>query len=596
MVNIVAHGDAPAAPLERTDKPLKNPEMKRSLLTCGLILTALLTQAQVTCFVEEPASLSGALDFTWAQGWGSNPDLNNPANAVSGTAVWMQDGSGTWGCNAATNGAEIAGNIAVIRRGGPPGDQPCEFGLKSLNAQNAGAIAVVIVNNAPGAPLAMGGGSFGSDVTIPVVMITDAAGALLEDEIIAGNVVLFIGSLTGQFPYNLGMERRHVLQPPSTARPQLIAQNASELSVQLGAWVINYGSATDTGAKLRCTITSGGSTVYDQESATASIAPGDSAWFSLPTFSQSSYNGHYAITYTAVTSEDDGFPQNNVIGTSLNVGSVFSYAGTDPSSGIPQPTQYVLGADATDMTTCIYFANPNAGRLAATGMYVSGFAGAPEVITDRLVEVTAYLWTEPLQGPNTLPTQSGLAVLESGEYFFDAADQGNTVFVPFANPVPLEGGDKYLFCMETYDNVVRHGWDNQTDYDQHITLYEQPVSMIKVSGSWFNGFSNLGGPPAIGVQMADVNSIGIDELQRVDITPYPNPANDIIRIPLKDMNGAAVLQIFDVTGAKLAEQRVSVGGNDLLLVDVNGMSNGTYVFQMNFEDGRLSTFRVVVSR
>jgi hypothetical protein len=120
--------------------------------------------------------------------------------------------------------------------------------------------------------------------------------------------------------------------------------------------------------------------------------------------------------------------------------------------------------------------------------------------------------------------------------------------------------------------------------------------MIRSGGSWFNGFSNLGGVPSLGVQLVDANSIGIEELGRVEITPYPNPANDVLMIPLVGQTGAATLQIFDLAGAKVAEQRVSMGVNDLLTVNVNGISNGVYVFQMNFENGQFSTFRVVVSR
>jgi len=79
-------------------------------------------------------------------------------------------------CDIITNGASISGNIAVLRRGG------CEFGTKVLAAENEGAIAVIVVNNAPGAPIAMGPGAVGDQVTIPSIMITQAEG----DAIIAG--------------------------------------------------------------------------------------------------------------------------------------------------------------------------------------------------------------------------------------------------------------------------------------------------------------------------------------------------------------------------------------------------------------------------
>jgi hypothetical protein len=73
-------------------------------------------------------------------------------------------------CDPIINGAEISGKIAVIRRG------ECQFGFKVLAAQNLGAVAVIIVNNVPDAPIAMGPGDVGGSVTIPSIMINQADG------------------------------------------------------------------------------------------------------------------------------------------------------------------------------------------------------------------------------------------------------------------------------------------------------------------------------------------------------------------------------------------------------------------------------------
>jgi hypothetical protein len=76
-------------------------------------------------------------------------------------------------CDPLDNAAELDGNIAVIRRG------ECAFVDKVTAAQDAGAIAVIIVNNEPGPIINLGGND--PDITIPSGMISQADGeALIE--------------------------------------------------------------------------------------------------------------------------------------------------------------------------------------------------------------------------------------------------------------------------------------------------------------------------------------------------------------------------------------------------------------------------------
>jgi Zn-dependent M28 family amino/carboxypeptidase len=85
----------------------------------------------------------------------------------------------TSGCEAADFAGFVAGTIALIQRG------TCTFGAKALNAQNAGAAAVVIFNqgNTPAREGPIGGGTLGADaagvITIPVVEASFADGAAL---------------------------------------------------------------------------------------------------------------------------------------------------------------------------------------------------------------------------------------------------------------------------------------------------------------------------------------------------------------------------------------------------------------------------------
>ncbi|MBN9366775.1 MAG: M36 family metallopeptidase [Comamonadaceae bacterium] len=79
------------------------------------------------------------------------------------------------GCTPLTNAASLTHKIALIDRG------ICEFSAKVLNAQQAGAAGVVIVNNVASAPTAMGAGTSGASasVTIAAIMVAQADRAAL---------------------------------------------------------------------------------------------------------------------------------------------------------------------------------------------------------------------------------------------------------------------------------------------------------------------------------------------------------------------------------------------------------------------------------
>jgi len=93
------------------------------------------------------------------------------------------------GCNALPSGS-LSGKIGLIQRGG---SSSCTFALKVKNAQNAGAIAAIIYNNAAAAnfPSSMGGTD--TTITIPSVLITNSEGEYIKTQLnngVAVNVTL----------------------------------------------------------------------------------------------------------------------------------------------------------------------------------------------------------------------------------------------------------------------------------------------------------------------------------------------------------------------------------------------------------------------
>ncbi|GAA3575891.1 hypothetical protein GCM10022395_26090 [Snuella lapsa] len=100
--------------------------------------------------------------------------------SVTRDLVLVDDGSGTpnEGCGALTNGASINNKIAVIERGS------CNFTVKVKNAQDAGAVAVLMVNNVTGAPIEQGGED--ATITIPSAMISKEEGQAIIAQLGSG--------------------------------------------------------------------------------------------------------------------------------------------------------------------------------------------------------------------------------------------------------------------------------------------------------------------------------------------------------------------------------------------------------------------------
>jgi hypothetical protein len=138
--------------------------------------------------VNSPASVAGKKTSNRAQ---FGPQLTTIP--LTGNLVLVDDGSANseQGCNTLINSTQLNGNIALILRRG------CNFTVKVKNAQTAGAIAVVIYDDAAGNPSLMGGTD--GTVSIPSVMITNSDGVellnLLSTQVV--NVSLYDSSNVG---------------------------------------------------------------------------------------------------------------------------------------------------------------------------------------------------------------------------------------------------------------------------------------------------------------------------------------------------------------------------------------------------------------
>jgi Zn-dependent metalloprotease len=142
--------------------------------------------------------------YLWPTGSATQPPINisSPANLagdysaplssfgakrfgeLTARVVLVEDSNlaDSLGCGPLVNTAELAGNIALIYRGS------CQLPGKVLNAQNAGAIAVIMINNTSATPSAMSGNN--AAVVIPSVIVTQALGVRIKAALDNGDTVM----------------------------------------------------------------------------------------------------------------------------------------------------------------------------------------------------------------------------------------------------------------------------------------------------------------------------------------------------------------------------------------------------------------------
>lgn len=128
-----------------------------------------------------------AAAYSFVQAAFGNPDITSfPAGEV----VLMRDIPATEGGVGKSLGCEgeagqqaladpeaLAGNIALVDRG------ECEFGLKALNAQKHGAVAVIIANSVDDTSISAGPGEHGGGVTIPVLVVSQSSGQAMRSDV-----------------------------------------------------------------------------------------------------------------------------------------------------------------------------------------------------------------------------------------------------------------------------------------------------------------------------------------------------------------------------------------------------------------------------
>lgn len=589
--------------------------MKKILLFLTVLSSGFMANSQVVFSGVSPVSIQGNYDFAWADPAGGDwscPDFLVPGTFVEDTLMIVDDG--TPGLNLqgnplsaeACNGPlinDLTGKIAVIYR------NTCEFGYKALQAQDAGAVAAIIINREDEI-VQMGGGVEGLNVTIPCVFVTSLTGNQLVTEMSNGPVVVFLGSKVGAYVNDIGANSGQALVSPYGG-----ANSLQYDGFEPGIQVYNYGTNDQAAVSINAKIDGPSGTIYDETVGPVAIVSGDTlAVFpgntdAFPAWNEGigNYeNGEYTLTYTMDLGGTDDSDFDNVLSSSFSItdGTTIGTLAVSPvdASGMPVANTYPSNA-TTEYQGCVMIQEPNSSTMAVQGMYfiphtdtsVNDLAGS-EIFGN------AYQWDDgwvDLDDPNydfaaaTTNAFNALNIVTFGTHYPASNDDVDDVaYIEFVTPFLMVDNQRYLFCLQTFETAtISFGYDNTINYDGNEGIYRQPVAPVHIDGQWYSGGWSGASAPALSLKTFDPAEVGITDADILVGGAFPNPTTDAVTITV-NATGAATLTVTDISGKIVMNSLVDLGTGSTR-VNTSQLEAGVYVFTVIMENGKTAQFNLV---
>ncbi len=511
--------------------------------------------------------------------------------AFCGNLVWGKD---SLGCTPLTNAAQVAGKIAVLRRG------TCNFSLKVFNAQAAGAIACIIITHyttATEGPCTlslggMSGGDSASSVIIPNVIIHRQTGEQIDAALAAGQTVTACFS----FPRMLNPTSASMYATPLSQVAPLQAVTAT---------YNNRSGATETDVTLKAEFfspsgASNGSLTYTMPE----VGPGVDSFVVFAPITIPAELGKHSVLFT-----------NNKFSEALD--SVYSYfehtnytfatdnlqvdpGGVGPTDADFQTNGFyiqsgglTLMGDAPAKATYATFGVSN-----IEAVFVPGDPGA------NIIGVAVYKADVDGDGVGDLTASFvddlGGGLISYVEYEMtgnEVNDQLINVALTDINTgnlgVDLEAGSAYYVSL-IYDGTaaglgVCPRFINSTDVG-YASFEGYPTTPLYFGSLFTGGWSGAIVTERLELEgfVPGVNTAEPNKLADTKLNITPNPANEFVNLELKldAVNPSVAVSILDAQGRMVVASKVEKNiQNGVMTFDVNNLSSGVYFLWIRTAEG-----------
>jgi len=531
--------------------------------------------AQVALFVNSPPSIEGINTNVGVAAAGFGPEI---LTAYTGDLALVDDGTAptTDACESPlVNAADIAGNIALIDRG------MCEFGVKVLEAEAAGAIAVIICNNVAGEPITMGAGAVGNNATIPSIMLTMVFCDQLKAEMANG-------------PVNVSLSNAFNLRASTAAYAYLTPKDQILSLDNITTTISNRTAADQSNIVLHCDITdpSGAMVSYTETINTLPAGMDSVVSFTdsyLPVL-MGEYDVHFYNNGANIVGYEEGIDEE-IMGFVITPDQF----GMDDNLQNPGPT--AIGDGGNFGMGSLYTIVQTTDALSAT----FGISNPADLIGEFL---TATLYQVDSNGDGDIDengdgafTDADVSVLGFNSYEISAADVPNALVtldllnfnVP-GDPITLPANTSYILMVEYI------GTNSFAITSSGITTYPGIGTVVKIGTDWFAGGFTSGINAVVRLNVSQLTNINEPQLEEEQVQLMPNPANTYVNIDLdlKDVSEKVDVTLLDITGRIIQTNSYDNVQQEVLRMDTQAMTAGTYFVHVRTAEGQ-KTLKLIIA-
>jgi hypothetical protein len=528
-------------------------------------------------------------DYLGAADWG-----DTVTQTISAPLVWAFGldslGNETDSLACDSMAADLTGKIALIRRG------DCEFGLKSLRAQQAGAIGVIILNRLyladGGGLVSMGAGAVGTQVNIPSIFITREDGDLFTDKIDNGE------QITATFEVRS-------FGGPRTAYAYQTPQEGIRPMENIGVTFINISNSSSIpSATISAEITDPSGQTTTLNETLLDVAP-----LSVNTvvFAESytpsevgTYNVLFKNSVTSdeleqsfVISDDHTFAldNGNLIPNTNGTLELDSASFVDAGFRFDIGNVYRTGANPIQATHMTFVLGNHSelytGEASSDVMYINIYTADPDGngSIPYPAAFSSYAGLNENGGP--------LIPIASTEYVIQETDQDfqfTTIELP--SPVTLAANKMYLVTVEYNGLKAGSGIPPKFAFGGDAPPAGEVGSMIfddslRTDGFGVNYFLRM---HLDGFGTSTTNPL---DDSKVTLSPVPAAKSVNLELSLDNVAPEVDVRIYDFTGRMVSNRILENVQNGRFGFDVSQMANGTYFMAIHTPEGfRSKKFQV----